>query len=144
MESAGKDRSENCVYWVRCRFKDAAYLGWCAFRSFGFLSPGDHAIPRHRPSNKVRWGAGFPQSSSGWLARSASLPLLGGSSSSSLFFHSFYAKGLFIFLLCMQDVLGSHKIIYENKALLVQFGRTRVSKTRCRRFKSYRAWFHSC
>ena len=28
------------------------------------------------------------------------------------------------------------------KALLVQFGRTRVSKTRCRRFKSYRAWFH--
>ena len=28
----------------------------------------------------------------------------------------------------MQDVLGSHKIIYENKALLVQFGRTRVSK----------------
>ena len=44
-----------------------------------------------------------------------------------------------LFLLCMQDVLGSHKIIYENKALLVQFGRTRVSKTRCRRFKSYRA-----
>ena len=82
---------------------------------------------------------------SGWLARSASLPLLGGSSSSSLFFHSFYAKGYYIYIrLCMQDVLGSHKIIYENKALLVQFGRTRVSKTRCRRFKSYRAWFHSC
>lgn len=48
------------------------------------------------PTFKVRWGAGFPQSSSGWLARSASLPLLGGSSSSSLFFHSFYAKGFFI------------------------------------------------
>jgi len=44
------------------------------------------------PTFKVRWGAGFPQSCSGWLARSASLPLLGGSSSSSLFFHSFYAK----------------------------------------------------
>lgn len=43
--------------------------------------------------------------------------------------------------ICMQDELGSHKIqiLYENKALLVQFGRTRVSKTRCRRFKSYRA-----
>jgi len=50
MESAGKDRSENCVDRVRCHFKDAAYLGWGAFRSFGFLSPGDHAIPRHRPS----------------------------------------------------------------------------------------------
>lgn len=32
---------------------------------------------------------------------------------------------------------------YEKKALLVQFGRTWVSKTRCRRFKSYRAWFGS-
>lgn len=30
------------------------------------------------------------------------------------------------------------------KALLVQFGRTWVSKTQCRRFKSYRAWCHSC
>ncbi|KOM56090.1 hypothetical protein LR48_Vigan10g198200 [Vigna angularis] len=66
------------------------------------------------------------------------VPLWGGSSSSSLFFHSFYAKGYSIYSI-MQDVLGSHKIIYEKKALLVQFGRTRVSKTRCRRFKSYRA-----
>ena len=66
------------------------------------------------------------------------VPLWGGSSSSSLFFHSFYAKGYYISSI-MQDVLGSHQIIYENKALLVQFGRTRVSKTRCRRFKSYRA-----
>lgn len=30
------------------------------------------------------------------------------------------------------------------KALLVQFGRTWVSKTQCRRFKSYRAWFCYC
>lgn len=30
-------------------------------------------------------------------------------------------------------------IFYDKKALLVQFGRTWVSKTRCRRFKSYRA-----
>ena len=34
-------------------------------------------------------------------------------------------------------------IFYDKKALLVQFGRTWVSKTRCRRFKSYRAWFGS-
>ena len=34
-------------------------------------------------------------------------------------------------------------IFYDKKALLVQFGRTWVSKTRCRRFKSYRAWFPS-
>ena len=34
-------------------------------------------------------------------------------------------------------------IFYDKKTLLVQFGRTRVSKTRCRRFKSYRAWFGS-
>ena len=30
------------------------------------------------------------------------------------------------------------------KELLVQYGRTWVSKTQCRRFKSYRAWCHSC
>lgn len=50
----------------------------------------------------------------------------------------------------MQDALGVQKqenpflyyrIFCHKKALLVQFGRTRVSKTRCRRFKSYRAWF---
>lgn len=53
---------------------------------------------------------------------------------------------------CMQDVdrVFSYKkpffpvflIYWDKKALLVQFGRTWVSKTRCRRFKSYRAWFH--
>lgn len=33
-----------------------------------------------------------------------------------------------------------YSLIYsDKKALLVQFGRTWVSKTRCRRFKSYRA-----
>lgn len=32
-------------------------------------------------------------------------------------------------------------ILKNKKTLLVQLGRTRVSKTRCRRFKSYRAWF---
>ena len=36
------------------------------------------------------------------------------------------------------------RISHHNKALLVQFGRTWVSKTRCRRFKSYRARFRSC
>lgn len=39
----------------------------------------------------------------------------------------------------MQDKLGLQNIYCDNKALLVQFGRTWVSKTRCRRFKSYRA-----
>ena len=52
----------------------------------------------------------------------------------------------------MQDVLGVQKesfflysrIYCDKKTLLVQFGRTWVSKTQCRRFKSYRAWFCSC
>ena len=43
----------------------------------------------------------------------------------------------------------NHPFLYcfiscRKKALLVQFGRTWVSKTQCRRFKSYRAWFCSC
>ena len=33
------------------------------------------------------------------------------------------------------------RIYCDKKALLVQFGRMWVSKTQCRRFKSYRAWF---
>ena len=46
-------------------------------------------------------------------------------------------------MIYMQDELGSQNLYCDNdnKALLVQFGRTWVSKTRCRRFKSYRAWF---
>lgn len=36
------------------------------------------------------------------------------------------------------------RIYCDKKALLVQFGRTWVSKTQCRRFKSYRARFCSC
>lgn len=41
--------------------------------------------------------------------------------------------------------LFTYSFLFCNKkALLVQFGRTWVSKTQCRRFKSYRAWFHSC
>lgn len=41
-------------------------------------------------------------------------------------------------------ILISSRFRCDKKALLVQFGRTWVSKTQCRRFKSYRAWFHSC
>ncbi|GKV52532.1 hypothetical protein SLEP1_g59110 [Rubroshorea leprosula] len=50
--------------------------------------------------------------------------------------------------ICMQDVVKVqykknpflyNRIYCDKKALLVQFGRTWVSKTRCRRFKSYRA-----
>nr|GEZ55171.1 reverse transcriptase domain-containing protein [Tanacetum cinerariifolium] len=37
------------------------------------------------------------------------------------------------------DIFDFNLIFYEKEALLVQFGRTWVSKTRCRRFKSYRA-----
>ena len=95
------------------------------------------------PTFKLRWGAGFPLA----LA-DLPVPLLSRfwavlPPAAYSFTASMPREGL-LFQLCMQDVLGSHKIIYENKALLVQFGRTRVSKTRCRRFKSYRAWFHSC
>ena len=53
----------------------------------------------------------------------------------------------FHFSICMR--YKNHPFLYcffscRKKALLVQFGRTWVSKTQCRRFKSYRAWFCSC
>ena len=51
----------------------------------------------------------------------------------------------FHFSICMR--YKNHPFLYcfiSRKALLVQFGRTCVSKTQCRRFKSYRAWFCSC
>ena len=46
----------------------------------------------------------------------------------------------FHFSICMR--YKNHPFLYcfiSRKALLVQFGRTCVSKTQCRRFKSYRA-----